>query len=175
MILAAMLTLPLVMHNDTSAFAKWGQAQKHHAADIRGQNNFVRRWESVVENMRSDNRMTEIQSINTYANHALRYGDDIDVWKVDDYWASPGESLAKGFGDCEDYAILKYYSLLQLGFDKDDLKLLVAVDKTELHTVLIVDDKYLLDNETDEVKQIKDVDYYTPIYMINSSHYWYKQ
>lgn len=177
MILAAMLTLPLVMHNDVSEFGKWQHAQKQYIQDIRGQNNFVRQWESNVEDMRSEDRMSEMQSVNLYANHALKYAEDTDVWKVDDYWASPGEALAKGKGDCEDYAILKYFSLMRLGFNADDMKLLVLVaeHEKELHTVLIVDDKYLLDNASDDVELVKDVENYTPVFMINHSHWWYKQ
>ena len=41
--------------------------------------------------------------------------------KQEDYWASPKEFLIAGFGDCEDYVIIKYFSLLKLGFDKEKL------------------------------------------------------
>ena len=41
----------------------------------------------------------------------------------DDYWASPLETLDKGRGDCEDYAIAKYFSLLAAGVPVARLRL----------------------------------------------------
>lgn len=53
--------------------------------------------------------------VNDYVNRHLRFRDDIDVWGQVDYWASPLESLGRGEGDCEDYAIAKYFSLVAAG------------------------------------------------------------
>lgn len=41
--------------------------------------------------------------------------------RQEDYWATPKEFLITGFGDCEDYVIIKYFTLLKLGFDKNKL------------------------------------------------------
>ena len=41
--------------------------------------------------------------------------DDAEVWGQVDYWASPLETLQSGMGDCEDFAIAKYFTLLALG------------------------------------------------------------
>lgn len=46
-----------------------------------------------------------------------------------DYWATPKEFLICGFGDCEDYAIIKYYSLLKLGFDETKLFVTIVREK----------------------------------------------
>jgi len=43
------------------------------------------------------------------------------IRKKEDYWASPREFLITGYGDCEDYAIIKYFTLLKLGFDEKKL------------------------------------------------------
>jgi len=55
-----------------------------------------------------------------------------------DYWATPKEFLTCGFGDCEDYAIIKYYSLLKLGFDEKKLFITTVLEKYKggLHMVL---------------------------------------
>jgi amino acid transporter len=45
---------------------------------------------------------------------------------IDDYWMTPKEFFIKGFGDCEDYAIAKYFTLLELGVKKESLYLAVA-------------------------------------------------
>lgn len=56
-----------------------------------------------------------LKAINTFFNRQVLYRDDRETWGAVDYWASPLESLAKGQGDCEDYAIGKYFSLLAAG------------------------------------------------------------
>jgi len=68
-----------------------------------------------------------------------KYITDKNNWGRKDYWATPAEFM-KNFGDCEDYAIIKYLSLRQLGFKESELRV-VAVKDLNLkvgHAVLIV-------------------------------------
>ena len=46
------------------------------------------------------------------------------LWSQPDYWATPLETLGKGAGDCEDYVIGKYFSLLRLGVAVEKLRLI---------------------------------------------------
>jgi len=57
----------------------------------------------------------KLKAVNDFYNQRLAYMEDIDNWGQVDYWASPLESLGKGAGDCEDYAIGKYFTLAALG------------------------------------------------------------
>ena len=57
----------------------------------------------------------KLKAVNDFYNQHLAYMEDIDNWGQLDYWASPLESLGKGAGDCEDYAIGKYFTLTSLG------------------------------------------------------------
>jgi predicted transglutaminase-like cysteine proteinase len=57
----------------------------------------------------------KLHAVNDFYNQRLAYMEDIDNWGQVDYWASPLESLGKGAGDCEDYAIGKYFTLTSLG------------------------------------------------------------
>ena len=66
-----------------------------------------------------------IQWQNRYANDK-DYVLDLDHYGVDDYWAVPREFLPLG-GDCEDYAITKYFSLRWLGFTGDELRVVIVV------------------------------------------------
>lgn len=54
-------------------------------------------------------------------------------------WSSPKQFLINGFGDCEDYVIAKYFTLLKLGFDKKRFYLSVVKVKGSYgyHMVLI--------------------------------------
>ena len=65
----------------------------------------------------------QLQAINEFFNRHVLFRDDTEVWGQIDYWASPLETLHKGRGDCEDYAVAKYFSLLALGMPTSKLRL----------------------------------------------------
>jgi predicted transglutaminase-like cysteine proteinase len=58
-------------------------------------------------------------------------------------WSTPKEFLINGFGDCEDYALTKYFTLLHLGFSKKNLYLAVVKVKGSagLHMVTLYKDR----------------------------------
>jgi len=60
--------------------------------------------------------------VNDFWNRALLSGEDAMIWGQTDFWATPLESLGKGAGDCEDYVIGKYFSLLALGVPAEKLR-----------------------------------------------------
>jgi predicted transglutaminase-like cysteine proteinase len=72
---------------------------------------------------RSRSEAQQIQAVNDYLNQQIVYREDIDLWGVADYWASPLETLEKGAGDCEDYAIAKYFVLVALGVPQRKLRM----------------------------------------------------
>jgi predicted transglutaminase-like cysteine proteinase len=63
--------------------------------------------------------------VNGFFNR-LPYITDQDHWGVADYWATPSEFLASSGGDCEDYAIAKYFTLKELGVPVSRLRLVYA-------------------------------------------------
>jgi len=65
----------------------------------------------------------QLKAVNDFYNRRLAYKEDIDNWGQIDYWASPLESLGKGAGDCEDYAIGKYFTLVVLGMPHAKLRM----------------------------------------------------
>jgi predicted transglutaminase-like cysteine proteinase len=117
----------------------------------------------------------QIKRVNSYHNKQ-RYVEDMPNWGVSDYWATLVEFLKRN-GDCEDYAIAKYISLKKLGFDVDNLRIVVLHDQNLrlMHSVLAVyeDDKiYILDNQIKSVLEDTRIHHYTPIYSINERHWW---
>ena len=84
----------------------------------------------------------QLNSVNFYLNQLISQYDSVSQ-KCEDYWKTPVEFLVSGSGDCEDYAIIKYYTLVKLGFDKRKLFLTVVVDKYSktYHMVLSYFDK----------------------------------
>ena len=66
---------------------------------------------------------SQLKVVNDFFNRRIAYREDIDNWGQLDYWASPLETLDKGAGDCEDYAIAKYFTLVALGMPHSRLRM----------------------------------------------------
>lgn len=132
-------------------------------------------WLKFLLSAKEKDKLTQIKQVNEYMNKAA-YIIDQTNWGEDDYWATPGEFLAK-FGDCEDYAIAKFMSLRLLGFANDEMRI-VAVKDLNLkvgHAILIVflDGKtYVLDNQIKQVVEAGVVRHYQPVYSINATAWW---
>jgi predicted transglutaminase-like cysteine proteinase len=129
----------------------------------------VHQWQMLVKELAGRPQREQLRSINRFANRTP-YRSDRDNFGRSDYWATPLEFLA-GAGDCEDYAILKYVSLRQLGFTAEQLEILVLqdVEQRVTHAVLIVamDGKdYLLDNLTDDIRSETYFSQYLPLYWV---------
>ncbi|MDR7103032.1 transglutaminase-like cysteine peptidase [Croceicoccus sp. BE223] len=97
-----------------------------------------------------------IGKVNRWINRAVAYTADSAHYGKADYWASAGETLASGKGDCEDYAIAKMEVLAAMGVSRRDMYLTIARDlvRQDDHAVLIVkvDGRaILLDNASDEL------------------------
>jgi len=82
----------------------------------------VQAWLDMLASHRNLPETDKIQAVNNFWNQAVQGAEDIDVWRQTDYWATPLESLGKRQGDCEDYVIGKYFSLLALGIPADKLR-----------------------------------------------------
>ncbi len=79
-------------------------------------------WNTMLVQAGKLNEQEKLRAVNNFWNQTLVGGEDINIWGQVDYWATPLQSLAKGKGDCEDYVIGKYFSLLQLGVSADKLR-----------------------------------------------------
>lgn len=86
--------------------------------------NRVKSWQSMLqEGLRPESSdMERLTLVNTFFNKNVRFGSDMEVWEQEDYWATPLETLGRGAGDCEDFAIAKYFSLLALGIPDPKLR-----------------------------------------------------
>ena len=82
---------------------------------------------------------------------------DSDIWKREDYWATPFETLVTFGGDCEDIAIAKYAMLRLMGVPDGSLGFAyVETREKERHMVLIFKENdtspvYVLDNQVPDV------------------------
>jgi len=82
----------------------------------------IQAWLDMLARSRNLNEAAQIKAVNDFWNQAVYGAEDIDVWNQTDYWATPLESLGRGRGDCEDYVIGKYFSLVALGVPAGKLR-----------------------------------------------------
>jgi len=84
----------------------------------------VREWRALVASLPGKAEELQLRSVNDFFNRRVRFADDQEIWNQPDYWATPIETLGRGAGDCEDFALAKYFSLREAGVDAAKLRLI---------------------------------------------------
>lgn len=133
------------------------------------------RWLDLRNRLQGAPLMEKIKGVNNFFNK-WPYRTDTVVWGVEDYWAAPCEFLARS-GDCEDYAIIKYYALKSLGVPANIMRIAAVKDTIRGigHAVLVVytgDDAYVLDNVSNLVLSHKRLKHYRPLFTVNENYLW---
>lgn len=129
---------------------------------------FASRVRGVVEQASGLGERDMLNLVNRTVNAAMTYRDDSRIWGKSDYWATPAEMAAKGFGDCEDYAIAKYWLLRSLGVADGQLQLVILQDTRRrlFHAVLVAhlpSGSYVLDNVSNRLLADSAYSQYQPI------------
>jgi predicted transglutaminase-like cysteine proteinase len=83
----------------------------------------ARALQSVLAGLGGQDEPAKLEAINQFFNRRITFASDAEVWGQTDYWASPLEMLGTGRGDCEDYVIGKYFSLIAAGVPVKRLRL----------------------------------------------------
>lgn len=131
-----------------------------------------------VSNQDDDAR---IKAINGFFNRRVVYKEDKEAWGVVDYWASPLETLAKGEGDCEDYAIAKYFSLLAAGVPSVKMRMVYVRAQLggglQAHMVLAYypqpnAEPLILDNLVTDIRPASRRPDLTPVFSFNAEGLW---
>jgi predicted transglutaminase-like cysteine proteinase len=89
--------------------------------------------------------------INRLVNTKIKPMTDIEHWGVVERWSYPDD----GYGDCEDYVLLKRRMLIQAGWPRQALLITVVRDQRgDGHAVLTVktdQGEFILDNQNEEI------------------------
>jgi predicted transglutaminase-like cysteine proteinase len=144
--------------------------------------NRVEEWDAMIETSKNETILNKLKNVNDFFNQ-ITYKSDLIVWGVKDYWATPFEFMGKGAGDCEDYAIAKYFSLIKLGVPDEKLRITyVSYRKTntsyeEAHMVLTYYHKVgvepvVLDNINKMLQVASKRPDLKPVYSFNASGLW---
>nr|WP_320009971.1 transglutaminase-like cysteine peptidase [uncultured Desulfobulbus sp.] len=134
-------------------------------------------WQQFMVGLGTD-ELELVEAVNSYLNHYV-FISDIHHWGKPDYWATPVEFIASGGGDCEDFAVAKYFSLIQLGVASDKLALnyVFATPLNQSHLVLAYyplpgREPWILDNIINTIKPASERSDLVPIYSFNASTLW---
>ncbi|NRD75756.1 transglutaminase-like cysteine peptidase [Shewanella sp. VB17] len=138
----------------------------------------VKAWFKVLDEAKSLHEKEKITKVNNFFN-LFRFVDDIKLWGDKNYWATPMEFIGVNGGDCEDFSIAKYFTLLQLGVAEDKLRITMvkATSVNQYHMVLAYYESpgsipLVLDNLDKKIKpatQRKDL---LPVYSFNGRQLW---
>ena len=94
---------------------------------------------------------TDLIQVNNWVNEKIKPVTDLEHWGVVERWNYPDD----GYGDCEDYVLLKRRMLIRAGWPREALLVTVVRDKKgEGHAVLTVKTnkgEFVLDNQEAEV------------------------
>ena len=138
-------------------------------------------WLELVENGKQKTAVEKLGLANNFFNR-IPFEPDTEHWGKRDYWATPVETLASNGGDCEDYAIGKYFTLLALGVGVDRLRITYVKAKTrdpadQAHMVLTYYPEpdampLVLDNLDPEIKPASERADLVPVYSFNGNGLW---
>lgn len=137
-----------------------------------------RAWFKLMQPNTEDTERDMLVKVNRFFN-MFNFIDDIKLWGVKNYWATPIEFIGVNGGDCEDYSIAKYFTLLELGIPDDKMRITMvkAVKLNQYHMVLAYYDTpsampLILDNIDGIIKPASQRNDLIPIYSFNASQLW---
>jgi predicted transglutaminase-like cysteine proteinase len=81
-----------------------------------------KQWQLLLSQLQNQSEKDKILLANQFFNSHIYFQEDVQVWDTLDYWATPLETLGRGSGDCEDYVIAKYFTLLEAGVAVEKLR-----------------------------------------------------
>lgn len=134
-------------------------------------------WQAQLEASKKLPEAEKLKRLNDFFNRNIVFGDDITIWNQTDYWATPLETIGRGQGDCEDFAIVKYYSLRLAGIPVNKMRLIYVKAKqgnnSRAHMVLAyyaspTAEPLVLDNLDPVIKPASKRPDLTPVFSFNS-------
>lgn len=154
----------LILKNAESRYGDLGPARKR-----------ILDWEELIKTSGTLTEADQLTEVNRFFNRTVRFVDDIRLWRQNDYWATPVETLVKGAGDCEDYSIAKYFTLRRLGIPSEKLRItyVKALNYNQAHMVLTYysspsAEPLVLDNLINDIRPASQRKDLLPVYAFNA-------
>ena len=132
-------------------------------------------WLNLLDNSTGDDERAQLERVNHFINRSVSFVSDQQAWGADDYWATPAQTLRLGQGDCEDFAIAKYFSLVRMGVPSEKLRLtfVKALKQNQAHMVLAYypsasEQPLILDNLDPRIRPASERGDLLPVYSFNN-------
>ncbi len=144
----------------------------------------ISNWQALLRSSAHLSTEEKLQRINSFFNLRVRFEPDSQTWQKSDYWATPLETLTKARGDCEDFSIAKYFSLILLGIPDDQLQLTYVnatrrlAEKTINQTHMVLTyfpddaDPVVLDNLINDIRPRSERSDLKTIFSFNEDNFW---
>ncbi len=142
-------------------------------------------WRNLVQLGLTTSPEEKLNQANSFFNRRVRFEDDLTIWRKSDYWATPLETIGKGAGDCEDFAIAKYITLREMGVPAEKLRLIYVRARiggpqstiSQAHMVVgyyasANEEPLVLDNLISEIRPASRRTDLFPIFSFNSQGLW---
>ena len=142
-------------------------------------------WQTFLTQSTNETLTTRLKRVNDFINLRTRYVEDSLLWGEADYWATPLETLSRGAGDCEDFALAKYLSLRALGVPAARMRLTyvraklpdIKPVKTRAHMVVSYypdnsTEPFILDSLIAEILPASQRTDLKPVFSFNSESLW---
>jgi predicted transglutaminase-like cysteine proteinase len=161
----------------------WDSARLLRAAQAWGEGavGSARALMTLMARQSATDELASVREVNRFFNERVVFREDLENWAEVDYWASPMETLGRGAGDCEDYAIAKYVALVALGVPHQKLRLVYAKANTAAgvvpHMVLAFyaaprAEPWVADNLQPELRLASQRPDLSPIFSFNAQQFW---
>lgn len=138
----------------------------------------VNAWLQLIDRGRDWSDQRQLTAANDFINQN-QFVDDIIHWNKEDYWATPLQTIVTEGGDCEDFAVAKYFTLTEMGMSADKLRLtyVKALTLDQAHMVVSYyaspnEIPLVLDNLDPVIRPATERDDLLPVYSFNGDGLW---
>ncbi len=132
----------------------------------------------LIQKNENASPIQQLNSLNQFFN-LFAYASEKKYQGEEDNWKSPNEFIKDGEGDCEDFAIAKYFTAISLGIPSVKLRIAYVKSLTynRAHMVLTYypnpnSDPLVLDNTVAEILPASKRPDLQPVYSFNGDRLW---
>lgn len=135
-------------------------------------------WSQLIRTHAQSSELNQLKATNDFFN-LFQYISETSYQGEEDHWKAPDEFVIDGGGDCEDFAIAKYFTLLSMGVSIDKLRItyVKSLKFNQAHMVLTYyaepsSDPLVLDNLVPEIFPASKRTDLVPVYSFNGQGLW---
>ncbi len=167
-----------VFSSRAEAFISTGkieQLEKKHTGNIKKR---FKAWKNIINSAKNLTTEQKLTKTNDFFNQFL-FQSDLAYQSEGDYWKSPDEFVVDAGGDCEDFSIAKYFTLLAMGVPMKQLRItyVKSLQLNQAHMVLAFyktpdAEPLVLDNLNGRILPASKRPDLVPVYSFNGGGLW---